>query len=314
MTVADILEELQKEKEHLADEFLEDALRVGVSGCNVVDALLGVSRPAGFVQSVAEAMYELVLRGGEVIKKENAFKERVGLNEAEGRHKQLTEDLVAAYGPREAIQILEQGARASPASPHCEFSELTQFARRRRGDREALGGKTRPRAADSNHALDHRRLGPSRKGCGQVEHGLSCVLLRLRAFHRLNCGSRSTAGDKVQEYKAAKGGSEEESKRDEASTLKRRLRDAQAIEQLFLHSQTAEQYEKDRQHMKPYQKFLSRHHPALLGNSEVEMVQRMARGRTAAAGLNPILEESIGHLSLRQRDIYFGRRGGYSRW
>ena len=62
------------------------------------------------------------------------------------------------------------------------------------------------------------------------------------------------------------------------------------------------------------QKFLSRHHPALLGNSEVEMVQRMARGRTAAAGLNPILEESIGHLSLRQRDIYFGRRGGYSRW
>jgi len=91
-----------------------------------------------------------------------------------------------------------------------------------------------------------------------VEHGLSCVLLRLRAFHRLNCGSRSTAGDKVQEYKAAKGGSEEESKRDEASTLKRRLRDAQAIEQLFLHSQTAEQYEKVRQHMKPYVRSASR--------------------------------------------------------
>jgi len=45
-------------------------------------------------------MYELVLRGGEVIKKENAFKERVGLNEAEGRHKQL----VCCYRPSHTHQ------------------------------------------------------------------------------------------------------------------------------------------------------------------------------------------------------------------
>ncbi|GAA5890672.1 hypothetical protein JCM8208_004956 [Rhodotorula glutinis] len=108
-------------------------------------------------------------------------------------------------------------------------------------------------------------------------------------------------------YKAEADGSPQRQR------LKKSWRLAQGLEELYMVSSTAKPYAELRDRIRPYKRFLSANHKDLLRASRIKMVRSMGGGDTSSS-MAPIQEQSMSHLSLRQRHIYFGRRERVGRW
>ena len=70
-------------------------------------------------------------------------------------------------------------------------------------------------------------------------------------------------------------------------------------------------------HSRPQKKFLQSQHKEVLLQSRVKMVRAMGGGSSSSSSVPAVAgneEHSVGHLSHRQREIYFGRRSSYGRW
>ncbi|GAA5844551.1 hypothetical protein JCM9279_006345 [Rhodotorula babjevae] len=98
--------------------------------------------------------------------------------------------------------------------------------------------------------------------------------------------------------------------------LKKTWRLAQGLEALYLCSEMAKPYAVLRERIRPYRRFLLSQHKELLSQSRVKMVRAMggSDSSTSVPAIDNQEQHSVGHLSLRQREIYFGRRSRYGRW
>ncbi|KPV77674.1 uncharacterized protein RHOBADRAFT_41670 [Rhodotorula graminis WP1] len=108
-------------------------------------------------------------------------------------------------------------------------------------------------------------------------------------------------------YKAEPAGSEQRDR------LKNGWRIAQGLEGLYLDTSTARPYAVLRERIQPYRRYLMKNHKDVLKESRVKMVSRMG-GNDTSSSTAPIQEASMGHLSLRQRHIYFGRHRRDGHW